>query len=275
MAERPLPKFADPPVNEVIFSVQFDPIIQLTPAHLGADWWDQDRYPTVEMHPTLESAIEQFDKPGTSSIRLDLSGLPEFQANWFLTKDRAELLQVQRDRFTRNWTRAAASTDADYPSFDELLPKFEGDYARFETFLEKKGFGTPRILQCELTYINPILAGEGWDRYGQLGEVLAPWSGDLTEEGWLPEPEDIQVVTRFRILDEAGTPVGRLLVHIQSVYDQRQRRVFLMHVTARGRPLSPGHGGSIAFMNLAHEWIVKGFTSLTTEKMHRIWKRTT
>jgi hypothetical protein len=42
---------------------------------------------------------------------------------------------------------------------------------------------------------------------------------------------------------------------------------------ARGKPLSPDVDGALRFLNIGHEWIVRGFTELTTPEMHSKWDR--
>jgi len=254
-------------------SVQFDPISILTPVHLGR-WWTgeiRESYPVTEERPPLEPTLEQFDAPQpTPAFNFRMTGVLPSPSVWFVADGRNELLQVQRDRFTRNW--AKQSGDESYPSFDALWPKFASDFTSLSSFLEIEKFGTPSVTQCELTYVNPIKAGAGWSNHGELDKVLAPWSGQQSEP-FLPYPDDAQVAMRYTIPDDDGIPVGRLYVKVDSVISPEQEPVILMTLSARGRPLGPGLEGAKGFLDLAHEWIVRGFTSLTTEPMHQIWGR--
>lgn len=269
-----LPRYDKPPVSEVVMSIQFEPLVGLTPVHLGR-WWTNPRketYPICEEHPPIEPTMEEFDVPGRAGFSLTLSASPPTPAVWFLTSGREELLQVQRDRFTRNWTRR--SLDESYPSYRTLLPPFQTDFEEFCEFLAANDLETPSITQCELTYINPIHAGEAWERLGQLDQALAPWSGSYSE-GFLPEPEDVQLAMRYRIPDSSGSPVGRLVVTVQPGNDSASGRpLYLLSMVARGRPIGVGLDGALAFLNLAHEWIVRSFTTLTTPRMHALWERT-
>jgi len=43
--------------------------------------------------------------------------------------------------------------------------------------------------------VNHLPAGQGWDGKSELSNVLAPWSGHVTEPG-LPDVEDVQLVER-------------------------------------------------------------------------------
>ena len=69
-----------------------------------------------------------------------------------------------------------------------------------------------------------------------------------------------------------GSPVGRLIVNMQPAWGKDQTPTYLMQVTARGYPLGPGSPGVTAFLDLAHDWIVEGFTAITTRSMHDIWE---
>lgn len=269
-----LPKFDRPPVSEVAMSVQFDPLSALAPIHLGRWWRDERRvrYPITEERPPLEPTQEVFSSPQpVPAFNFRISGGPPTPAVWFLTEDRTELLQIQRDRFTRNW--AKRSGDEKYPSYDELWSAFEHDFTEFIQFLEEENIGSPSLLQCELTYVNPIKAGLNWKKHSELGNVLALWSGQTTE-GFLPEPEDIQVALRYTIPDPDGQPAGRLYVKVEPVPSPDSTPpTIVMTLSARGRPFGQGLQGAKAFLDCGHEWIVRGFTTLTTAPMHTEWGR--
>ncbi len=269
-----LPKYNRPPVTEVVMSVQFDPITALTPVHLGAWWTPQRRktYPTCEERPPIEPMIETFGVPRGPTFQLRLgNGLPA-PAMWFFSHDRTELLQIQRDRFTRNWIRSGV--EAPYPSYGRLLPAFKRDLEEFTQFLAEADLGSANLTQVELTYINPVAPdGDVWSDHGELGAILTPWTNNLTE-GFLPTPEDVQIAARYRMVGADGDPVGRLIVTVQPVFDQSSHPRYLVTVMARGVPEANSVKGAVAFLDRAHEWIVRGFTTITTEAMHRLWGRT-
>jgi uncharacterized protein (TIGR04255 family) len=272
--ERPLPRFDRPPVNEVVFSVQYQPIAGLTPAHLGL-WWEaddrRDRYPVCEVHPPVPPVREEFEERQGPSFTVNFAPEPPPLATWFATKDRSELVQIQQDRFTRNWTRGASTVN--YPSYDHLRPRFEKDFDSFCSFLSSQGFHHPIVTQCELTYINPIPPGPGiWSRRGEVARVLAPWTEEYTE-GFLSEPEDMQIAARY-LIEQDDAPIGRLLMSFQSALDPAGQPVLLLQLAARGRPLGGEDvSAAMAFVDLGHEWIVRGFATLTTKAMHEQWGR--
>lgn len=271
MNERPLPAFDKPPVSEVVMSVQFDPLSDLNPLHMGRWWTDErrDRYPRTEEKAPLEPTREEFKSPTQRALSVKVMGVPPSPSIWFLKEDRSELLQVQRDRFTRNW--AKVGEDGLYPRFNTLFPAFKADFNDFVQFLNVEGLGAPTIRQCELTYVNSIRTDSNWSRHGQLVELLGPWSGELTER-FLGEPEDVQVNLRY-IIPGAGQPIGRMYVAVQPAWTPDKEPIFLMTLTARGSPYSSDFDGVSGFMTNAHEWIVRGFTTLTTRRMHETWER--
>lgn len=256
-------------------SVQFDPITRLTPVHLGS-WWTPERrrkYPLCEERPPLAPEREEFEPKTEPAFSLRLAGAPPTPAVWFLSKDRSELLQVQRDRFTRNWTRESPEA-APYPSYTELLPKFIEDFNDFREFLSAEGFAQPSVVQCELTYLNPLPATPHyWETHGDIERFFALWGGQTTE-GFLPAPEDAQIAVRYVVPDDRGMPIGRLYVTLQPAVREDGAEVYLLNLTVRGRPGYGGNEGVLSFFDVAHEWIVRGFTTLTTKPMHQLWGRT-
>src|ERR1035438_10399713 len=55
-----LPDFANPPVAEVVLSVQFEALSRMRAAHFGLFWARiRDRYPRTEERPALETRSEE------------------------------------------------------------------------------------------------------------------------------------------------------------------------------------------------------------------------
>jgi uncharacterized protein (TIGR04255 family) len=195
---------------------------------------------------------------------------------WFATKDGDQVVQVQPDRLIHNWRRT--SNDQPYPSYEQLRPAFARDVNEYRQFLVDQGLRRPSVVQAELTYVNPIpVAAIGKTR--ELGRLLAPWSGQYSDD-FLPQPEDVQVAIRYRIDDPSTKePVGRLYVQGTPVLQQASpadppEEVYMLQVFARGRPLGDDSvDGAFAFLDLGHQWIVRGFTSITTKTMHTEWGR--
>jgi len=85
--------------------------------------------------------------------------------------------------------------------------------------------------------------------------------------------EDAKVRLRFLIPDQAGKPIGRLHITIDPGYRRSDNHpLFIINLTARGAPGGEGIDGVMKFLDLGREWVVRGFTSITTPKMHHIWR---
>ena len=174
------------------------------------------------------------------------------------------MIQVQSDRFIKNWCKEGDAEQ--YPRYERTIrPHFDRDYGIFLDFLKKNQLGTPRVNQCEVTYVNHVLAGEGWDRYGELEKIFVFWrSFDLTPPGPV---EDLRLHARFVIPGETGNPIGRLHVDLQpAVRISDTRPMYVLQLTARGHV-----GDGQDFLDIGREWIVGAFKGLTSSSMHRVW----
>lgn len=269
-----LPEFDNPPVVEVALSVQFETLANLRTPQLGLLWQEfRDRFPVTEEHPPLDTVLERFGVPPTPKgvARFQMLTAPPVPRCWFLNKEGTELVQVQQDRFVHNW-RKAGDKDA-YPRYDHVRTTFESELRRFGEFLLGQQAGELNPNQCEITYVNHITSGEGWKHHGQLGDVLTLFAPRYTDE-FRPVPEDGRLSVRYVIPNDAGEPVGRLHVAVEPVYRSADDvPMFALTLTARGRPLGDGVPGVLGFLDVGREWIVRTFASITTPKMHTIWRR--
>jgi len=269
-----LPDFKKSPVVEVALSIQFPPLKGVKNAHFMRLWTDVFRkdFPETEEQPPLNHVLERFGTPTPGNVRIQLeAGLP-VPRYWFKNTDGTELVQVQRDRFIRNWRQL--QTGKPYPRYEPLRKKFIKQFSKFTNFVEKEGMGKIEPDQCEVTYVNDLPDGEGWNSFGELGKVVTVWQSDFSDD-FLPTPENIQFTTSFIIPGEGEKPVGRLHVAIEPRYQLPDITPLLrLSLTARGAPIGKGLDGVQKFMDLGREWVVKGFTSITTDPMHKIWERT-
>jgi len=269
-----LPYFKHPPIVEVAISVQFEPIANLRTPQIGVLWQQfRDRFPSTEDHPPLEPAIERFgvshSPKGAASFQL-LSMLPTPRC-WFLNELGSELIQVQNDRFVHNWRKVGGSDT--YPRYDHLRHTFKQELDRFEEFLRKEGLGELLPNQCEITYVNHIVLDEGSGPHEQLGDVVTLFNTSYTDQ-FCPQPEDCRINVRYIIPNSNGEPVGRLNLAVEPAYRKAdQVPIFALTLTARGRPLSDDIGGVFEYLDVGRDWIVRTFASITTPRMHKLWRR--
>lgn len=268
-----LPRFKHPPVVEVALSVMIEPLARFRSAYVGLLWNEvRSRFPKTVDQPPLESPTEfetEPRKPLGPSLQFEAVTTPPLRT-WFLNEQETELLQIQHDRIARNWRRA--NTTEPYPNYLNIRGPFGDDLIFLSKFLAENHLGELKPRQCEVTYVNHIVAGEGWKNHSELGRVLRNW--DNPTENFLPAIEDARFSSRY-VIRNGNDFVGRLHVSLQSAYQSSPtvNPVFVFTLTARGKPLGSGLEGALAFLELGHEWIVRGFAELTTPEMHVIWQR--
>lgn len=275
MTRKPLPEFSDPPLHEVAISVQFEPLEKLVVPEIGLLWQHYGgRFAHVEQHPTVEPAIERFGiktrVAAPPSVRwMEVLPLPRI---WFLNEAKSELLQIQQDRFSRNWRKVSAEDR--YPRYDDhIRPKFIEDLNDFCGFLERNNIGKVAPNQCEVTYVNHIRACDIWRLHSELDKVFTCWSGDYVPAG-NTEIEDTRFQIKHLIKTADGEPVGRLHIVADPAYlGVEDEPIFVLNITARGRPLSEEIQGIIDFVDLGRECIVRAFANLTRPAMHEVWGR--
>jgi uncharacterized protein (TIGR04255 family) len=263
-----LPDFEEPPVVETVLSVQFEPLTDMRTAHLGLLWEKfRTNFPKTEERPTLERAFEQFpDTPRTRlGLQLQTYENPPVPRLWFVTTHGNEMIQVQPDRFIKNWRKEGP--EEIYPHYEKIKASFERDFATFQEFATANDLGTPRANQCEVTYVNHILSGHGWDSFGDVDKVFSSWKSPVDR---IPGTvEDLRVHARFVIPGDDGAPVGRLHVEIQPAFRPSDNKaMYVFQLTARGQM-----GDSFEFFDLGRRWIVKSFAALTDPRMHKVWRR--
>lgn len=262
-----LPAFERPPVIESLMGVQFIPLERFSGIYAGLFWTDiRSSYPTSESKAALVPMTEDFGVI-PPQIGIQLVTEPEFRY-WFIDNSSTQLIQIQKDRFIRNWRRV--KPDDLYPHYDTLRPKFEQDWQRFCNFLERERFGRPDINQCEVTYVNHIPKGVGWEKFGEVDKVVTLLS-PAEARTFLPPPEIIHLNCRYLM----GEKQGRLHATIQPALRQQDgTEVLQLTLTAQGRPASTEVADVLTWFDMGHEWIVRGFADLTTPDMHRAWRRT-
>lgn len=264
-----LPEFEDPPVNETVLSIQFSPLKGFTVAHFGLYWSGiRSRFPKVQVQPSLPSVIEKFDAPlqGGPRLGFQLVMQPEVRC-WFLNEAETGLIQLQTDRFINNWKKVSGKEV--YPRYPSIRQTLSNEWTGFCRFLDQNGIDSPQVNQCEVTYVNHIEYKKGWQDYGELNKVLEFWSGK-TSDGFLPSPERSSMNVHYCLPGNAG----RLHVSIDPVIRTRDgNEVLQINLTARGAPSDSTAEQVLKWMDLGREWVVKGFTDLTSKHMHRIWGR--
>jgi len=130
-----------------------------------------------------------------------------------------ELIQLQNDRFIRNWRRHHAP-DVPYPSFEYLRPEFVSDYRLFLGFAREQNF--PLIVpdQCEVSYFNRIDKCGVWSSANDIHKVFRVGRPTIQKLAGSPI-ESVRIATIHELTDKSGEFVGRLFVDIGSGIDAK------------------------------------------------------
>jgi uncharacterized protein (TIGR04255 family) len=264
----PLPEYAHPPVIEVVCGIQFREINALLAPYLGLLWQKyMPEFATCEEHSVFGAPIESLD--GDPKLRLKIEDKPPLPRVWYVHAAGNAVIQVQRNCFLHNW-RKAKDTD-EYPRFAAVIRQFRKHLGAFEAFLNENNLGSLAPTQCELTYINHIPNGKGWENISDVGNLFPDFAWKGKGERFLPEPDGINWRTSFILPDR----VGRLHATIRRARRTKDgRELILLELCARGFPKSWNGEAMWLWYELAHEWIVRGFADITSQQIQSdVWKR--
>ena len=255
----PLPSYKQPPVDEVVCGFRFEPLPQLKVPHIGL-LWEKFR----QEYPLLQHAIPIATDP---SLPVDeTTGVP-LPRIWFIGKADSELVQFQLDRFYYNWRHRGG----DYPRYPSIIEKFEKAKSQLDALTDELQLGTIKPVEYELTYINLIPKGQGWESIDDLPRVIRDFTWQKEKHHFLPNPANVAWQVRFPLPDGKGWLNVKL--------NQATRKVdglpvLILELAAKG--LGEDSSGRVMrnWFDLAHEWIVRGFADLTTKEIQEaIWKR--
>jgi uncharacterized protein (TIGR04255 family) len=267
-----LPRFAKPPVVETVLGVHFRPLEKLTSAHQGLLWEQRfrPRFPELEERPPVEEARERFGKErlvGTPAVRWRVQDRPEVPRLWAASENGEHVVQIQKSAFFANWLKTAE--EGAHRPYVERRQEFHEQLAQVNQFVRDEGLGRIEPTSCVVTYINHIDYG-GLDEIGPaLARVLTCWT-DQTSDGWLSDPDRVVLDFAFPMPEEAG----RLNVQMKPIVRRSDKKQMLhLELTARSAVGKRDLAGAIAWIDLGHEWVVRGFASLTRPEMHRLWER--
>lgn len=257
MSDRPLPKYQRPPVVEVGISVFFKQLPLFKSAHFGRFW---------DLNPDYSSAEDQppvFEGGGPPPGLMVLP-LPRV---FLITGDSNYVIQLQSDFFAHNWRKV--KVDDAYPSFEKAKGIFLDKWELFRDFIRDNKLGDLNLLRYEVTYVNHFAE----EVQGEFPLAISKYSPliSLRETGkdFLPNPRALSADLQFEI----GGSKGILKVSFrQGVRPLDQKNVMQMELAARA-DAKPDGSDMLGWLEVAHEWIVRGFTELTTPEAHSKWKR--
>ncbi len=247
-----LPEYERPPVVEVALTVQLKESVPIDVDALAAGWPECE----LSMRPLLP---QMGTRPGVFERPDDES---EDGRLWLAAPDGNRVTQIQHDRLAVHWTKG--QPDENYPRFSSLRAALVDAWEKLDSVLDD----TPIPDICQVLYINHVGAESEWEGPEDTRDILTSWRGE-TSDDFLPAP----VVSAAYLHFHMPEPGKWLDVETGPIRDDNDEPVLAIYLGARGQASSEQLEGALEFMDLAHEWIVRGFTSLTTQKAHDIWRR--
>lgn len=268
-----IPKFDAPPVVETVFGVHFEPPSGFDIAARVLFWTRlKDHFPTVEEKVPIDEVREEFGddmRTGGLQVRWQVAEAPFSPRLWAKSQDGRHTIQIQQDALLVNWERDPASP-APYWPYEERRRDLAEKLNLLDQYLREAEIGDVRPNSCFATYINHIEYEEANEFPGLLARVLSTWSCQ-TNDTWLPAMEQCSLHLTFPFAEQHG----RLHVNIMSgIRRKDNKRLLRMALTARGTPDEATITAALNWVDLGHEWIVRGFASLTRPEMHKKWRRT-
>ncbi|MFH1748343.1 MAG: TIGR04255 family protein [Planctomycetota bacterium] len=262
-----LPEFEEPPVVEVVCGVLFEPLKAMLASHIGLLWERLRKdYPMSKEVAPLTPVVERFG--GEATVHLEFTDVPPLPRIWFLRQDETSLVQLQRDRFLHNWKKVHPTDE--YPRYHTVIQQFKDRLAEFKGFIQDNELGVLKPMQYELTYVNHIPRGDKISTLADIGRVFPDFAWQARPGRFLSHPNGIN----WRTITDLPDEKGRLHTSARTATRTDGQSILQFELTARGYPGDASPDAMLAWFDLGHEWIVRGFTDLTGEEFHRdVWRR--
>ena len=262
-------QFDYPPVIEVVFSVAFALRQPFKSAHFGVFWQRiRNQFPRMEDNPPLPpTLIPQAD--GTTTAQFAFMSVPPLRRVWFLDNEGRDIIQVQDDRFIFNWKRNP--TDVGYPGYDEISSRFESHWKTFKQFLSEEDIEIVSLNLLELVYVNDIDHSNGLAGEITLHNLFIDHVRVDQPNRFLPEAIAFNWGTTYTMPEGSGA----LTVIAQAPAEPGRKGSVRVDMVARGVPQDLTESSRLAWYNLAHEWLTKGFGDVLQRNIQDVnWRRT-
>ena len=251
-------KFKNPPIDEIVCGVRFDAIKSLQSGHFGVLWQKfRPDFPKIEDQNLVVSlSKEDLENP-------DRLPLPRV---WFIHRDENELIQVQRNCFLHNWRKR--QPDDKYPGYEKIVENFENYLSRFQEFLIEESLGHLVPKQYELTYIDFIPKGQGWESPVDL-EKIYPNLLSLTKQGMLLN--NIKGIN-WQIILDLPNGLGEVVISIRNAQrvSNKQELIHMEFKAVSNQAYQPMRG----WFDDAHNAIMNLFCNLISDEIQKeYWGR--
>jgi uncharacterized protein (TIGR04255 family) len=266
-----LPSFAQPPVTEVVLSIQCASIPGFRAIHAGLLWQHfRATHPRVSEQPPIAQAFETFGSgmPTAVPFRIEAFMTPPMPRFWFESEDATHLLQVQQDRFAHNWRKQDDETV--YPRYEPIRKRFADEINTISAFLAGEGLGPIQPNQCEVVYTNVIALPDGADPHVNLERVTPLWGG-WQHDAALEPLENASITLRYLIRSD-DIPIGRVYVDFQPVRRTIDASPAIkLEITVRGKPKENNLDSAFRMLDTAREAVVRTFDRVTTKELPSAW----
>jgi|GEM_PF-2430617 len=256
-----------PPLLEVAFSVQFEPISGFHIGLMGLVWNEfRNRYPTLETAEELRHEIEKYGVITRKPQGLKLFEKLPIPRLKFISDDSQYVIQIQSDRFIFNWRRAFDER-LEYPRYPNVKKMFEDELAIFHSFLNANHLGSPAYDQVEITYVNHIEAS---------GRSIEHVFKDVIDESRYPSSLKLEgfSINLKQVISADEKNFGRLYTTIEKanrVSDGTE--LFVLNFFARCQPDAPSVEGVFRAMDISRDVINSCFSAITTKAMQDEWNQ--
>ena len=106
----------------------------------------------------------------------------------------------------------------------------------FRQFVDAFKLGPLQPIQDEMTYVNHIPQGDGWNSLEEIGNVFPDFTRRRQGERFLRQPEQINWRTSFPLPQQRGR-LHTVVRHTKRMSDKKS--LLLFELTARGFPGDP------------------------------------
>jgi uncharacterized protein (TIGR04255 family) len=234
--------------------------------------WDRyfrERFPQLEERLPVEEISERFgeERLAVSMARWQMIDRPVTPRLWAASEDGRHVVQIQRNAFFSNWLKTADNVP--YCPYSERRQEFANQLAYLQEFFHEQKIGQIEPTSWSVTYINHIDYA-GLDCIGpKVAEILTVWTNQFSDD-WLSTPDNLVLNFAFPMPNH----VGRLNVNLVPIVLPRGKEQALrLDLTARGQLQAKSVTDALDAIDMGHEWIVRGFASLTRPEMHQQWGR--
>ena len=263
--DMPFPNFKNPPVVEVVFSVQFKPLDKFRIPHLGLLYsiFREKGFVEFQEREPLNSQVELFSENKTTNFTIRLTQKIPVPRCWFISENKEKMIQIQQDRFVFNWRKQIEQ----YPRYISNLSEFEIMFDEFSNFIKTENLGEIEHEQCEIQYVNHIDDSNNAD-LTKIFEFYKIPTEKINIIDDLLKPERIHSYMTYVLHDDKNKPCARLHITVEPGRKQN-KTIFILNLIVRGKPEGNGKENLINFFNFGREWIVKSFVSITKDEIQK------